>query len=60
MVATFRHEWAYLSARAEREIGYTITPLREGLRRTLESLRPGVTSIAAGAGGTKPAGAGGS
>ena len=58
VVATFRHEWAYRSSRAEREIGYTITPLREGLRRTLESLRPGVTSMAAGANGTTRAGAG--
>jgi farnesol dehydrogenase len=47
MVATFRHEWAYRSARAERELGYTTTPLREGLRVTLESLRPGVTAAAA-------------
>jgi farnesol dehydrogenase len=58
VVATFRHEWAYRSDRAEREIGYTITPLREGLRRTLESLRPGVTSAAAGSDGTSRAGAG--
>jgi farnesol dehydrogenase len=39
VVATFRHEWAYSSARAERELGYRITSLREGLRRTLEALR---------------------
>ena len=58
VVATFRHEWAYRSARAEREIGYTITPLHEGLRRTLESLRPGVTAVTAGANGTTRAGAG--
>src|SRR5204862_5601838 len=60
VVATFRHEWAYHSARAEREIGYAITPLREGLRRTLESLRPGVTSSAARPGQANRAGAGGS
>jgi farnesol dehydrogenase len=60
MVATFRHEWAYRSARAASELGYAITPLREGLQRTLESLRPGVTSVAADSGGTKRAGAGGS
>jgi farnesol dehydrogenase len=58
VVATFRHEWAYRSARAEREIGYAITPLREGLQRTLESLRPGVTSAAAGKRGNPRAGAG--
>jgi len=55
MVATFRHEWAYRSDRARREIDYTITPLADGMRRTLESLgffaapgaatgTPGVTS----------------
>jgi farnesol dehydrogenase len=60
VVATFRHEWAYRSARAEREIGYTTTPLREGLRRTLESLRPGVTSKSPAAAGTTRAGAGSS
>jgi farnesol dehydrogenase len=39
MVATFRHEWAYSSARAVREIGYGITPRAEGMRRALEALR---------------------
>lgn len=39
VAATFRHEWAYSSARAVRELGYGITPLREGLRRTVEALR---------------------
>jgi farnesol dehydrogenase len=38
-VATFRHEWAYSSALAERDLGYRVTPLREGLRLTLEALR---------------------
>ena len=38
IVATFRHEWAYRSDRAMREIGYTITPLGDGMRRTLEGL----------------------
>ncbi len=37
-VATFLEDWAYSSAKAERELGYRITPLREGLRRTLEWL----------------------
>jgi farnesol dehydrogenase len=59
VVATFRHEWAYRSERAEREIGYSVTPLSEGLRRTLESLRPGVTSAAT-PGGAPRAGDGGS
>jgi farnesol dehydrogenase len=55
IVATFRHEWAYRSDRAAREIDYTITPLGDGMRRTLEGLGffaargaaggvPGVTS----------------
>lgn len=38
VIGTFRHEWAYRSDRAERELGYRITPLRQGLRRTLETL----------------------
>ncbi|HEX9426917.1 MAG TPA: NAD-dependent epimerase/dehydratase family protein [Candidatus Polarisedimenticolia bacterium] len=41
VVGTFRHEWAYSSRRAETDLGYRITPLRDGLRRTLESLRGG-------------------
>ncbi len=39
MVSTFRQEWAYSSGRAVRELGYSITPLRSGMARTLESLR---------------------
>jgi farnesol dehydrogenase len=38
-VATFKEHWAYTSAKAERELGYRITPLEEGVRRTLEWLR---------------------
>ena len=38
-IATFRFHWAYSSDRAARELGYRVTPLREGLRRTLEALR---------------------
>jgi nucleoside-diphosphate-sugar epimerase len=38
-VETFLHDWAYSSAKAERELGYQITPLREGVRRTLEWIR---------------------
>ena len=40
-IATFRHHWAYSSERASRELGYRITPLREGLRATLEAQRQG-------------------
>ena len=39
VVRTFRHEWAYRSDRAVREIGYRITSLREGLQRTISSIR---------------------
>jgi farnesol dehydrogenase len=39
VVGVFREHWAYSSARAERELGYRPTPLREGLRRTVDWLR---------------------
>jgi farnesol dehydrogenase len=38
-IATFRYHWAYTSDRAVRELGYRVTPLREGLRATLAALR---------------------
>ncbi|MBI3847386.1 MAG: SDR family oxidoreductase [Planctomycetes bacterium] len=31
-----KHDWAYDSSKAVRDLGYTMTPLREGLRRTYE------------------------
>ncbi len=37
-VDTFLQEWAYSSKKAEQELGYTITPLKEGIRRTYEWL----------------------
>lgn len=37
-VETFLEDWAYTSAKAERELGYRITPLKEGVRRTLDWL----------------------
>ena len=37
-VETFLADWAFTSAKAGRELGYRITPLREGLRRTLDWL----------------------
>ncbi|HYS05980.1 MAG TPA: NAD-dependent epimerase/dehydratase family protein [Candidatus Dormibacteraeota bacterium] len=43
-IATFRHSWVYSSERAVRELGYQITPLREGLRSTIEALRSGSVS----------------
>jgi len=39
VVGIYRHDWAYSSERAIREIGYRITPLEEGLRRTVDWLR---------------------
>ena len=39
VVDVFREHWAYTSAKAERELGYRPTPLRDGLRRTLDWLR---------------------
>ncbi len=35
VVEIFKHEWVYSSAKAERDLGYHVTPLEEGLRRTL-------------------------
>jgi NAD+-dependent farnesol dehydrogenase len=37
-VDIFRHDWSLDSSSAVRELGYTITPLAEGVRRTLDSL----------------------
>ncbi len=38
-VETFLQEWAYSCAKAERDLGYSITPLHAGLHRTYEWLR---------------------
>jgi len=38
-VKTFLQDWTYSSVKAEKEFGYQITPLREGIRITLEWLR---------------------
>jgi len=38
VVAIFKHDWVYSSAKAERELGYHVTSLEEGLKRTLASL----------------------
>jgi farnesol dehydrogenase len=35
VVEIYRHDWAYSSQRAQQELGYRITPLEEGMRRTL-------------------------
>ncbi|HEY2908348.1 MAG TPA: NAD-dependent epimerase/dehydratase family protein [Vicinamibacterales bacterium] len=38
-VEIFRHDWSLDSSLATREIGYAITPLAEGVQRTIASLR---------------------
>lgn len=40
-VETFLQDWAYSCGKAERELGYTITPLRDGIRETYEWLMKG-------------------
>jgi nucleoside-diphosphate-sugar epimerase len=35
----FREHWSFSSAKAERELGYHVTPLAEGLKKTVEWLR---------------------
>jgi farnesol dehydrogenase len=37
-VEIFRHDWSLDSDAARRDLGYTITPLAEGVRRTIEGL----------------------
>jgi len=39
LVEVYRHDWAYSSARAAAELGYTCRTLREGLAATLDWLR---------------------
>jgi farnesol dehydrogenase len=38
-VEIFRHDWSLDSSEAIRELGYTLTPLAEGVARTLQSIR---------------------
>lgn len=38
VVEVFKHDWVYSSAKAIDEFGYRVTPLEEGLRKTIESL----------------------
>jgi nucleoside-diphosphate-sugar epimerase len=35
-VETFLQDWAYSSTKAEQELGYRFTPLRDGIQRTIE------------------------
>jgi farnesol dehydrogenase len=38
-VDIFRYDWSLDSAEAQRELGYTITPLEDGVARTVSSIR---------------------
>jgi len=35
-IEIYKHDWAYSSEKTERELGYTHSPLREGLKQTLD------------------------
>jgi NAD+-dependent farnesol dehydrogenase len=39
VVEIFKHDWVYSSAKASQELDYHVTPLEEGLTRTLAALR---------------------
>jgi farnesol dehydrogenase len=39
VVRIYAHEWAYSSSRAEAELGYRVTPLGEGIARTVAWMR---------------------
>ncbi len=43
-IEAYTHDWAYTSEKAIRELGYTITPLREGLAKTMRWLQSARTS----------------
>jgi nucleoside-diphosphate-sugar epimerase len=38
VVEIFKHDWVYSGAKAIKELGYRVTPLEEGLKKTLERL----------------------
>jgi farnesol dehydrogenase len=44
-VDIFRHDWSLDSGEAIRELGYTLTPLTEGVARTLSSIRGGASPV---------------
>ncbi|HEX5413152.1 MAG TPA: NAD-dependent epimerase/dehydratase family protein [Terriglobia bacterium] len=37
VVEIFKHDWAYSSEKAGRELGYRVVPLEEGIQKTLEA-----------------------
>lgn len=38
VVEIFKHDWVYSSSKAEKELGYRVTPLEEGLAKTVAKL----------------------
>jgi len=38
VVEIFKHDWVYSSDKAVREVRYRVTPLEEGVTKTLEAL----------------------
>ena len=42
-VEIFRHDWSLDSSEAVRELGYTMTPLEDGIARTVASIRDAVS-----------------
>ena len=46
-VEIFRHDWSLDSSEAVRELGYTMTPLEDGVARTVASIRDAASSAGA-------------
>ena len=44
-VEIFRHDWSLDSREAVRDLGYTLTPLAEGVRHTLSSIRHAAAAV---------------
>jgi len=38
VVEIFKHDWVYSSAKASNDLGYRVTPLEDGLRKTLSAM----------------------
>jgi farnesol dehydrogenase len=45
VVEIFKHDWVYASAKAIRELDYRVTPLEEGLRKTLQEVDEKTLSV---------------
>ena len=44
-VEIFRHDWSLDSSEAIGELGYTLTPLVDGVTRTLSAIRGGAAAV---------------